>query len=31
LPENLGKVVVVGLKGDQHEIELNRLGRISVQ
>jgi type IV fimbrial biogenesis protein FimT len=31
LPENLGMVVVVGLKGDQHEIELNRLGRISVQ
>ena len=28
LPENTGKVVVVGSDGDQREIELNRVGRI---
>ncbi len=31
LPSNLGKVVVVGKSGDQREIDVNRLGRITVQ
>ena len=31
LPENLGKVVLVNFEGDQREISLSRLGRLSVQ